>query len=57
MSDIQHGRSDSRSNEGATLPILSTQEGFVMVPRSTGRDGAKLECVDEGLHVGILLAG
>jgi hypothetical protein len=28
-----------------------------MVPLSTGGDGAKLKCVDEGLHEGILLAG
>jgi hypothetical protein len=24
---------------------------------STGRDGARLECIDEGLHEGILLTG
>jgi hypothetical protein len=28
-----------------------------MVPLSTGGDSAKLECVDEGLHEGILLTG
>jgi hypothetical protein len=57
MSNLQHGRGDSRSNEGKDLPVLTTQEGFAMVPLSTGGDGAKLECVDEGLHEGILLAG
>jgi hypothetical protein len=56
MSDIQHGRGDSRSNEGKALSVLSTREGFAMVPLSTGRDGAILECVDEGIHEGILLA-
>jgi hypothetical protein len=55
MSDIQHGRADSRLNEGEALPILTTREGFAMVPHLTGGDGAKLECVDEGLHEGILL--
>jgi hypothetical protein len=48
---------DSRSNEGEALPVLATREGFAMVPLSTNRDGAKLECVDEGLHEGILLTG
>jgi hypothetical protein len=57
MSDIQHGRGDSISNEGKDLSILANREGFAMVPRSTSGDGAKLECVDEGLHEGILLAG
>jgi hypothetical protein len=57
MSNIQHGRVDSRSNEGKALSILSTQEGFAMVPLSTDSDGTKLECVDEGLHEGVLLAG
>jgi hypothetical protein len=57
MSNIQHGQGDSRSNEGKALSILSTREGFAMVPLSTGGDGAKLKCVDEGLHEGILLAG
>jgi hypothetical protein len=56
MSNIQQGRGDSRSNEGKALPILATREGFAMVPLSTGGDGAKLECFDEGLHEGILLA-
>jgi hypothetical protein len=37
--------------------VLATREGFAMVPLSTGGDGAKLECVDEGLHERILLAG
>jgi hypothetical protein len=55
MSDIQHGRGDSRSNEGKSLSILTTREGFAKVPLSTGGDGAKLECVDDGLHEGILL--
>jgi hypothetical protein len=55
MSNLQHGRGDSRSNDGEALPVLSTREGFAMVPLSTGGDGAKLECVDEGLHEGILL--
>jgi hypothetical protein len=57
MSNLQHGRGDSRSNEDEALPILATQEGFAMVPLSTGGDGAKLECVDEDLNEGILLAG
>jgi hypothetical protein len=57
MSNVQHGWGDSRSNEGNALPVLATQEGFAMVPLSTGGDGAKLECVDEGLHEGILLPG
>jgi hypothetical protein len=56
MSDIQHGRGDSRSNEGEALPVLATWEGFAMVARSTGGDGAKLKRDDEGLHEGILLA-
>jgi hypothetical protein len=56
MSDIQHGRGDSRSNEGKALSVLATQEGFAMVPLSTSGDSAKLECVDEGLHKGIVLA-
>jgi hypothetical protein len=57
MSNMQHGRGDSRSNEGEALPILATQEGFAMVPLSTGGDGAKLECIDDGLHEGILVTG
>jgi hypothetical protein len=57
MSNLQHGRGDSRSNEGKALSVLATREGFAMVPLSTIGDGAKLECVDEGLHEGILLAG
>jgi hypothetical protein len=57
MPDIQHGRGDSRSNEGKAISVLATREGFAMVPLSTGGDGAKLERVDEGLHEGILLAG
>jgi hypothetical protein len=42
---------------GKALFVLATREGFAMVPLSTGGDGAKLECVDEGLHEGILLTG
>jgi hypothetical protein len=57
MSNLQHGRDDSRSNEGKALSVLATQDGFTMVPLSTGGDGAKLECLDEGLHEGILLVG
>jgi hypothetical protein len=57
MSDFQHGWGDSRSNEGKDFSVLTTQEGFALVPLSTGRDGAKLEHVDEGFHEGILLAG
>jgi hypothetical protein len=37
--------------------VLSTREGFAMVPLSTGGDGEKLERIDEGLHEGILLIG
>jgi hypothetical protein len=47
MSDIQHGRGDSRSNEGKALSVLATREGFAMVLLSTGGDDAKLGCVDE----------
>jgi hypothetical protein len=57
MSNLQHGRGDSRSNEGNAFSVLATREAFAMVPLSTGGEGAKLECVDEGLHEGILLAG
>jgi hypothetical protein len=57
MSDIQHGWGDSRSNEGKALSVLTTREGIAMVLLSTGRDGARLKCVDEALHEGILLAG
>jgi hypothetical protein len=57
MSNFQHGWGDSGSNEGEALPVLATREGFIMVPLSTGGDGAKLERVDEGLHEGILLTG
>jgi hypothetical protein len=57
MSDIQHGRGDSRSNEGKSLSVLATQESFAMVLLSTGGDGARLEYIDEGLHEGILLTG
>jgi uncharacterized FlgJ-related protein len=57
MSDFQHAWGDSRSNEGKAFSILTTREGFAMVPLSTGGDGAKLEHVDESFHEGILLAG
>jgi hypothetical protein len=57
MSNIQHARGDSRSNEGKALFVFSTWEGFAMVLLSIGRDGAKLGHVDEGLHEGILLTG
>jgi hypothetical protein len=57
MSNIQHGWGDSRSNEGKALSILTTQKGFAMVLLSTGGNGARLECIDEGLHEGILLVG
>jgi hypothetical protein len=57
MSNVQHGWGDSRSNEGKALFVLATQEGFAMVLLSTDRDGAKLGCVDEGLHEGILFTG
>jgi hypothetical protein len=39
------------------LSVLTTREGFAMVLLSTEGDGAKLGCVDEGLHEGILLTG
>jgi hypothetical protein len=48
---------DSRSNEGKAFSVLTTWEGFAMVPLSTGGDGAKLEHVDESFHEGILLTG
>jgi hypothetical protein len=57
MSNVQHGRDDSRSNEGKALSVLATWEGFAMVLLSTRGDGARLECIDEGLHEGILLTG
>jgi hypothetical protein len=57
MSNLQHGWGDSRSYEGEALPVLTTRKDFAMVPLSTGGDGAKLECIDEGLHEGILLTG
>jgi hypothetical protein len=50
MPHIQHGWGDSRPNEGKDFSIFATQEGFAVVPLSTGRDGAKLEHVDEGFH-------
>jgi hypothetical protein len=57
MSDFQHGWGDSRPNEGKAFSVLTTREGFAMLPLSTGGDGAKLERVDEGFHEEILLAG
>jgi hypothetical protein len=39
------------------LSSLTTREGFAMVLLSTDGDGARLECIDEGLHEGILLTG
>jgi hypothetical protein len=57
MSNFQHGWGYSRSNEGKAFSVLTTREGFAMVPLSTGGDRAKLEHVDEGFHEGILLAG
>jgi hypothetical protein len=57
MSNIQHGRGDSRSNEGKILSVLATREGFAMILLSTNGDGAKLGYVDVGLHEGILLTG
>jgi hypothetical protein len=57
LSNIQHGRGDSRSNEGKALSILVTHESFAMVLLSTSGDGAKLGHIDESLHEGILLAG
>jgi hypothetical protein len=48
---------DSRPNEGKALSVLTTREGFAMVPLSTSGDSAKLERIDKGLHEGILLAG
>jgi hypothetical protein len=50
LSNIQHGRGDSRLNEGKALSVLSSREGFAMVLLSTDRDGAKLGHIDEGLH-------
>jgi hypothetical protein len=55
MSNIQHGWSDSRSNEGNALSVLSTWEGFAMVLLSISGDDAKLGHINEGLHEGILL--
>jgi hypothetical protein len=55
MSDFQHGWGDSIPNEGKALSVLATREGFAMIPLTTGRDSAKLERIDEGLHEGMLL--
>jgi hypothetical protein len=57
LSDIQHGRGDSKPNEGKALSILATRKGFAMVLHSTGKDGAKLGSFDESFHEGILLSG
>jgi hypothetical protein len=57
MPDFQHRWDDSRPNEGKAFSVLTTWEGFAMVTLSSGRDGAKLERVDEGFHEAILLAG
>jgi hypothetical protein len=57
MSNLQHGRGDSRSNEGKALSVIATREGFAMVLLSTSGDGTKLGYIDEGLHEGILLIG
>jgi hypothetical protein len=57
LSNVQHGRGDSRSNEGKALSVLVTWEGFAMFLLSTGGDGAKLGHIDEGLHEGIVLTG
>jgi hypothetical protein len=54
---VQHGRCDSRPNKGEALSVLSTREGFAMVLLSTSGDSATLECIDDGLHEGILLTG
>jgi hypothetical protein len=42
LSNIQHGQSDSTSNEGKALSVLVTREGFAMVLLSTVGDGARL---------------
>jgi hypothetical protein len=55
MLEFQHGWGDSIPNEGKAFSVLSTRESFAMVPLSTDRDGARLECFDEGLHKGVLL--
>jgi hypothetical protein len=57
MSNFQHGWGDPRSNEGKAFSILTSQEGYAMVPLSNDGDGARLEHVDEGFHEGILLVG
>jgi hypothetical protein len=38
------------------FPFSLLEKVLQWFPLSTGGDGAKLECVDEGLHEGILLA-
>jgi hypothetical protein len=45
MSNIQHGRGDSRSNEGKALSFLATRDDFAMVLVSTGGDGARLDAL------------
>jgi hypothetical protein len=52
MDEVSQG-----SNEVKALSVLTTREGFAMVLLSIGRDCAKLGCLDEGLHEGILLTG
>jgi hypothetical protein len=47
----------SQDQMRARLFLFATREGFAMVLLSTGGDSAKLGCVDEGLHEGILLTG
>jgi hypothetical protein len=55
LSDIQHGRGDSESNEGKALSIIATWKRFAKVQLSAGGDGANMGCLDESLHDGILL--
>jgi hypothetical protein len=57
LSDIQHGWVDPKPNEGEALSVLATWKGFAVVLLSTSVDGAKLGCLDESLHEGILLTG
>jgi hypothetical protein len=53
MSNFQHGWGDSISNEGKAFSVLCTQEGFAMVPLSTGGNSARLECffLREGKYI------
>jgi hypothetical protein len=57
LSDIQHGWVDPKPNEGEALSVLATWKGFAVVLLSTSVDSAKLGCLDESLHEGILLTG